>query len=59
MPYQPTDRQLRCRYCDTFFGPNQDESRCTIPEPGVIVSAETCEACTIYAPKRPVLADKE
>lgn len=54
MPYQPTERQLRCRFCDTFFGPNQDESRCTVTKPGVIVSADTCEGCTTFATKESV-----
>lgn len=48
MPYQPTDRQKRCRYCDIYSGPNQDESLCTFEDMNVPVSASACEACDRY-----------
>lgn len=48
MPYDPTERQMRCRFCINYCGPNEDQSMCCHGEPEVSVTPETCESCESY-----------
>lgn len=48
MAYKPSERQARCRHCNIYCGPGQDESHCCLSDPGVSVDAAACESCESY-----------